>query len=680
MKRLFLLLFGMVYFSVGSAVMGADQPNILFIFTDDHAYQSIGAYGSKINKTPNIDRIANEGMLFNRCYVTNSICGPMRAVIQTGKYSHLNGFVRNGNRFNGGQQTFPKLLRKAGYETAVVGKWHLASEPQGFDYHEVLIGQGPYYNPTMLKFGERVKHTGYTTHIITDLAMDWLKNKRDKDKPFMLMYQHKAPHRNWEPGPKYLTMYDDVEIPEPATLFDNYEGREKPAHIQDMTISKTMNDRDLKLSPPRGFTEEQLKVWNAAYGPKNEAFRKANLKGKELVRWKYQRYIKDYLRCIAAVDDDIGKVLKYLDESGLSKNTIVIYCSDQGFYLGEHGWFDKRWMYEESLRTPFVVRWPGKIKPGSVNNDIVSPLDFAQTFLDIAGVEQPDDMQGRSLVPIFEGNTPDDWRKYFYYHYYEYPGPHSVRKHYGVTNGRFKLIRYYEPQIDTWELFDLQQDPNEMRSVYRDPAYQEVVKEMTKELRRLQVKYKEPDPEQPIENSNQRQLRNGLSKYDKVEAVFSLADAKAKHPDKPDVAMKPFIVGAKITPESGDGVVLAQGGGAYGYSLYLKGGKPMFAVRTGSQLALVGAEEALKMGEGVHVAGQLNAKGQLVVLVNGKAVARKRGLVIEKVPAEGLSIGQDTGDAVSEYAPPMPFKGKLSDIRLITGVPKGDVMKQWVGD
>jgi len=476
------------------------KPNILFIFTDDHAYQSISCYGSKINETPNIDRIARQGIRFDRCYVTNSICGPMRAVIQTGKYSHVNGFCINGNRFDGSQQTFPKLLQSAGYQTAVVGKWHLGSHqaPQGFDYSEVLIGQGPYYNPPMLKNGEKTKHVGYTTNIITDLAMDWLKDKRDQDKPFMLMYQHKAPHRNWQPGPKYLTMYDDVTIPEPETLFDTYQGRGKPASTQDMSIEKTMTDNDLKFTTPKNFTPEQLEVWKAAYEPKNKAFKEANLQGKELIRWKYQRYIKDYLRCIACVDDNIGRMLDYLDESGLAENTIVIYSSDQGFYLGEHGWFDKRWMYEESLRTPFVINWPGVTKPGTVNsNDIVSPLDFAETFCEIAGLDVPEDMQGRSLVPILKGNTPEDWRKVFYYQYYEYPGPHSVRRHYGVTDGRHKLIRYYEPEVDQWEMFDLASDPNEMKSIYNSPGAADDQARMMAEMERLRAELEVTDVDPP---------------------------------------------------------------------------------------------------------------------------------------------------------------------------------------
>jgi arylsulfatase A-like enzyme len=487
-------------------VSAADRPNIVFVFTDDHAFQAMSAYGSNRNKTPNMDRIANEGMLFYNCFVTNSICGPSRAVIQTGKHSHLNGFFRNGLKFNGDQQTFPKLLRKAGYTTAVIGKWHLGTHmaPQGFDYSHVLKGQGPYYNPPMLldadgdgKAEKSIKHSGYTTDIITDLTLDWLKTKRDKDKPFMLMFQHKAPHRNWQPGPKYLTMYDDVEIPEPETLWDDYSTRASPASKQAMTIARHLNSSDLKLRTPGGLTSEQKAAWEKAYGPKNEAFKKANLTGKALVKWKYQRYAKDYLRCVASVDDNLGRVLNYLDETGLAKNTVVIYTSDQGWYLGEHGWFDKRWMYEESFKTPLMVRWPGVIKPGSKNRDFVSNLDFAETFLEIAGAKVPEDMQGRSLVPVFKDETPADWRKTMYYHYYEYPGAHSVRRHYGVRTATHKLIYYYQEK--EWELFDLSADKNELKNLYSDPKQASRIGELKEELSRLRTQYQVPeeDPKAP---------------------------------------------------------------------------------------------------------------------------------------------------------------------------------------
>ncbi len=493
-RALFALLIPLLF---SDLALAAERPNILFVFTDDHAYQAISAYGSRINQTPNIDRLAREGTRFDNCYVTNSICGPMRAVILTGKYSHVNGFMVNGNRFDGDQQTFPKLLQQAGYQTAVVGKWHLSSAPTGFNYWEVLIGQGTYYNPVMRRSDGQKKYEGYTTEIVTDLALDWLKNARDTDQPFMLMFQHKAPHRAWEPGPNYLTMFDDVTIPEPPTLFDDYAGRGKPAHQQDMTIAETMVDRDLKLVPPPNLTPDQLQTWNAAYEPKNRALREANLEGRDLVRWKYQRYIKDYLRCVQSVDDNLGRVLDYLDEAGLAKNTVVIYCSDQGFYLGEHGWFDKRWMYEESLRTPLLVRWPEVIEAETINEDIVSPLDFASTFLELAGADIPSDIQGESLVPVLRGETPSDWRKTFYYHYYEYPGWHYVRRHFGVTDSRFKLIRFYEPDVDEWELYDLKFDPNELNNLHGHPAYRRVQERLEQELTRLRQHYGDDGEDPP---------------------------------------------------------------------------------------------------------------------------------------------------------------------------------------
>lgn len=489
-----ILLFFFCSFSVA-----AERPNIVFIFTDDHCQQALSAYDARRMTTPNMDRIAKQGMLFHRCYVTNAICGPSRAVIQTGKYSHLNGFVRNGNRFDGSQQTFPKLLQAGGYQTAVIGKWHLESTPQGYDYYDVLKGQGPYYNPPMLTAGpdgEPVtrQHTGYTTDIITDKALTWLKQARDANKPFMLMCQHKAPHRNWMPGPKYLNWLDDVEIAEPETLWDDYSGRTSAASLQTMSIRKDLNENDLKLKGYGTMNAEQRKVWDAAYGPKNEAFLKAmpNMTEEEVVRWKYQRYVKDYLRCVKSVDDGIGEILDYLEEAGLADNTVVIYSSDQGWYLGEHGWFDKRWMYEESLKTPLLVRWPGKVQPGSECDAIVSNLDFAETFLDIAGLDVPDDMQGRSLLPLLQGSTPEDWRTTFYYHYYENPGAHNVARHYGVTDGRYKLMHLYAlggERRNDWELFDLQKDPNELQSVYGLPEYQQIQAKMEAELARLREVY-----------------------------------------------------------------------------------------------------------------------------------------------------------------------------------------------
>jgi arylsulfatase A-like enzyme len=419
----------------------------------------------------------------------------------------LNGFYNNTNsRFDGSQVTFPKLLQQAGYQTALVGKWHLISEPTGFDFWEILPGQGQYYNPPMIRNGQRKKYDGYVSDLITEHTLEWLK-QRDASKPFLMMCQHKAPHREWAPNLKYLQLYDQVKFPEPDTLFDDYSGRGKAEKNQDMTIAETMTDRDLKLVPPAAMNAEQRQVWDAYYEPRNAEFRKANLKGKELVRWKYQRYMHDYLATIASVDESVGKVLDYLKETGLDKNTIVVYAADQGFYLGEHGWFDKRWVFEESLRTPFLVRWPGVTKPGSVNQDLVSNLDFAQTFLEAAGVTAPAEMQGRSLVPMLKGQTPKNWRQSFYYHYYEYPAVHSVARHYAVVTDRYKLVHFYQTDTDYWELFDLKEDPKELRSVYDHPKYAKVQKELQAELTRLRAEYRLPAQDPPEADIPARKLQ-----------------------------------------------------------------------------------------------------------------------------------------------------------------------------
>lgn len=488
------------------------SPNILFVFADDHAYQAISAYGSRINRTPNLDRLGESGMIFDRALVTNSICAPSRAVILTGMYSHLNGVLDNRLEFDGSQQTFPKLLQAAGYQTAMIGKWHLKSDPTGFDHWEVLPGQGYYYNPDMKIPGETRQHEGYVTDLVTDFALEWLQNGRDPDAPFLLMLQHKAPHRNWMPGPDHLTTYEDQTLPEPPTLFDDYANRASPAAHQEMEIGRHMTLRyDLKVTPVEPdevpdwderawqnrydrFTEEQRTAWDAAYGPSNAAFRRLAPTGAELVSWKYQRYVKDYLRTIASVDDNLGRVLDYLDQSGLADNTVVVYSSDQGFYLGEHGWFDKRWIYEESLRTPLIVRWPGVVEPGSRNGAMVSNLDFAATFLEAAGVAVPADMQGRSLVPLLRGQTPADWRQSFYYHYYESMVSHAVPEHYGVVTQRYKLVRF--PESDEWELFDLETDPHELRNVYDDPDYAGIRAELEAELSRLRVELRVPEETQ----------------------------------------------------------------------------------------------------------------------------------------------------------------------------------------
>ncbi|MCF6284209.1 MAG: sulfatase [Candidatus Hydrogenedentes bacterium] len=487
------------------------RPNIVWIYSDDHAQAAVSAYGSRLAEvapTPNIDRIANQGMRFNNSFVTNSICGPCRAVILTGKHSHLNGFRKNGDKFNPQQQTFPKLLQGNGYQTAVFGKWHLGTNPVGFNAWEVLPGQGHYYNPDFITAEGKKKNHGYVSDIITDKALHWLDEERDTDKPFMLMVQHKAPHREWEPGPDHLTTFDDVEIPEPDNLFDDYENRGSAAKLQDMSIEKTMTmDSDLKVWPKNisdskaqrkwnrtlgRLNEKQLAAWNAAYEPKNDAFRKSNLSGKDLVRWKYQRYMKDYLRCIRSVDDNVGRVLDYLREKGLDKNTIVFYSSDQSFYLGEHGWFDKRFMYEESLRTPLLAMGPGIVPEGSTSDAMVQNLDMAETFLELTGARVPDDMQGASLVPLLKGEKPPTWRDAIYYHYYEGEGKvHNVYVHYGVRTERYKLIYFYT--LDEWEFYDLKTDPTEMRNEIGNADYTAEIKRLRTELGRLRKHYQVPE-------------------------------------------------------------------------------------------------------------------------------------------------------------------------------------------
>ena len=503
-KKIIRIIFAvMPILSVSAAPVAAtppNRPNILFIMADDHAWQAISAYGESrhLIQTPNIDRLAHEGMRFDHCFVNDSLCGPARASIITGTYSHINGFYNNSNsRFDGSQITFPKLLQKAGYQTAVIGKWHLESDPTGFDHWEILPGQGVYYNPPMIRDGERVKHPGYVTDIITDHSLDWLK-QRDPSRPFMLLCWQKAPHRNWQPALRDLDFDHDRTYPMPDSLFDDYSGRGLAEHDQDMTIAKTMQlGPDNKLTTPADLTPEQKKIWNAYYVPRNEAFQKKNLTGRALVEWKYNRYMHDYLGCIKGVDDNVGRLLKYLDDTGLATNTVVIYSSDQGFFLGEHGWFDKRWIFQESARTPLLVRWPGTIKPGSINKDLVSPLDLAETFLQVAGAPIPNRMQGRSLLPIFQGKTPADWRTAFYYHYYEFPSPHHVRPHYGVITDRYTLAHFYWPDVNYWELFDREKDPGEMRSVFGDPAYAEVQANLMREVVRQRTELKEPDKDDP---------------------------------------------------------------------------------------------------------------------------------------------------------------------------------------
>ena len=483
------------------------RPNIIFIMSDDHAYQAISAYGHGLNKTPNIDRIANEGAIFNRGFVTNSICAPSRAVMLTGKHSHINGKVDNLQAFNWDQNNFAKMLQKAGYQTALIGKIHLNGLPQGFDYSNVLPGQGQYYNPDFIENGVKKKYPGYVTSITTDLALDWLQNKREKDKPFLLLYHQKAPHRTWMPEEKYFTLFDDQKFTPPANFYDDYKDRPAAAK-QEMSIYKDMDVvYDLKMLDKEGsikskyrknfqnmynrMDEKQKTAWDAYYDPIIKDFKSKQFKGKDLALWKFDRYMKDYLRTIQSVDDGVGEILDYLDKNNLSENTIVVYTSDQGFYLGEHGWFDKRFMYEESFRTPLLMKYPKEIKAGTKVNQLIQNLDFAPTFLDYAGVEIPKGIQGESFKDIVNGKT-DQWRDAIYYSYYEFPGEHHVKRHYGIRTDRYKLIHFYY-DIDEWELYDLEKDPSEMNNVYTNPAYDSIKKEMHQKLKEIRIKYKDSD-------------------------------------------------------------------------------------------------------------------------------------------------------------------------------------------
>ena len=487
------------------------RPNIIFIMSDDHAERAISCYGSDLIETPAIDRIAREGVRFENSFVTNSICGPSRATMLTGKYSHVNGFRDNRDTFDGSQMTFPKILQAGGYKTGIVGKWHLKTEPTGFDTWSILKGQGQYYNPTFNRHGEKEQLTGYTTDLITDEALQVLDNLQGEE-PFCLLIHHKAPHRNWMPNFKHFDAFQE-DLPQPATLKDDYFGRQA-AEEADMRIDEMFLSFDFKLHRETigtetgsggqeafasrvidtwertygRFTPEQKAKWDAHYDRINSEFKALALEGDELLNWKYQHYMKDYLRCILSLDENIGRVLDHLDESGLVEDTIVVYTSDQGFYLGEHGWYDKRFMYEESLRMPLVMRYPKAIQSGQVVSEMVMNLDFASTFLDYAGQVIPHEMQGRSLRTLVEDTQVEDWRESIYYHYYEYPhGWHKVQKHCGVRTSRYKLIHFYEK--DVWELYDLETDPEEMHNQIAEPALATIVSELKAELSRLQALY-----------------------------------------------------------------------------------------------------------------------------------------------------------------------------------------------
>jgi len=484
----------------------AERPNIVFIMSDDHAYQAISAYHSGLIETPNIDLIADQGIVFNKAFVTNSICAPSRAVILTGKFSHLNGVPGNEQVFDGNQQTFPKILQQNGYQTSIIGKWHLKSHPSGFDYYNVLPGQGDYYNPDFIKQGKDTVYQGYVTDIITELSINWL-NKRDKTRPFLLMMHHKAPHRSWMPAIKNLELFDDKEFPLPKNFYDDYEGREALKE-QMLTVKDHMDIRmDYKVpcdtcdtvsvnhwAPDeywrrlKRLSADELQDWMKAYKKEELEFHDVKDDEAKFDQWKYRRYMEDYLRCIVSVDESVGQVLKFLKDNGLEENTIVVYTSDQGFYLGEHGLFDKRFMYEEAMRTPLMIRFPKEIKENSRTELLTQNLDLAPTLLDLAGVSIPDDLQGESLRSIWQ-NTDTEWRDAIYYHYYE--KGFGATPHFGVRTDRFKLIRFYDV-VDTWELYDLESDPHEMTNLYTDPAYEQKARELTNQLIDLQAKYQIP--------------------------------------------------------------------------------------------------------------------------------------------------------------------------------------------
>ncbi len=490
------------------------RPNIVFIMSDDHAYQAISAYSNRLIETPNIDRIAKMGMLFTNATVTNSICAPSRATILTGKHSHLNGKIDNDFPFDTTNVTFPQLFQEAGYQTAMFGKLHFGNNPKGFDQFKILPGQGSYYNPDFITKNEgNIRVEGYVTDIITDMTLDWLQEERNPTDPFLLFYLHKAPHREWLPAERHLEEFTQRSFPEPATLFDDYSGRGRAAKEAEMNLLKHMNwSGDSKIYPKvmkelgipgtsdwdtLAFSREvgrmnsnQLANWTLSYDRVNATLKASfpSMDEKEKMQWRYQRYMQDYLGTIRAVDENVGRVLDYLEANKLMDNTIIVYTSDQGFYLGEHGWFDKRFVYDESFKTPLLVAWPGKIAPGSKSTEMVQNLDYAQTFLDAAGIPAPADMQGESLLPLLTGNTESWTRDAVYYHYYEYPAVHMVKRHYAIVTEEYKLVHYYY-DTDEWELIDRIKDPQELRNVYQDPAYAPVVAALHRKLEELRKQY-----------------------------------------------------------------------------------------------------------------------------------------------------------------------------------------------
>jgi arylsulfatase A-like enzyme len=509
-----LLLLSSLAWSQTATSPDPNRPNIVFIMSDDHAYQAISAYSNRLIETPNIDRIAKMGMLFTNATVTNSICAPSRATILTGKHSHLNGKIDNDFPFDTTNVTFPQLFQEAGYQTAMFGKLHFGNNPKGFDQFKILPGQGSYYNPDFITKNEgTIRVEGYVTDIITDMTLDWLQEERNPTDPFLLFYLHKAPHREWLPAERHLEEFTQRSFPEPATLFDDYSGRGRAAKEAEMNLLKHMNwSGDSKIYPKvmrelgipgtsnwdtLAFSREvgrlnpkQLANWTRSYDRVNASLKASfpSMDEKEKMQWRYQRYMQDYLGTIRAVDENVGRVLDYLEANDLMDNTLIVYTSDQGFYLGEHGWFDKRFVYDESFKTPLLVAWPGKVAPGSKSTEMVQNLDYAQTFLDAAGISAPADMQGESLLPLLRGNAESWTRDAVYYHYYEYPAVHMVKRHYAIVTEEFKLVHYYY-DTDEWELIDRVKDPQELRNVYQDPAYAPVVAELHRKLVELRKQY-----------------------------------------------------------------------------------------------------------------------------------------------------------------------------------------------
>ncbi len=512
-RFIFIIVAALITISCNQERFEETKPNILFIMSDDHGYQAISAYDNSLIQTPNIDKLANSGVRFENSFVTNSICAPSRAVLLTGAYSHVNGLIDNYRTFDTSQIVFPEILQGVGYETAMIGKWHLKSEPEGFDYWNILPGQGHYYNPDFIDNGVRKQITGYVTDITTDIALEWLDN-RDSSKPFCLMLHHKAPHRNWMPARRHLNIFDSIDFPIPESFYDDYSGRGSAARDQEMEIGRhMMMAYDLKNpyyyngnSVEHGdinnwnaiysrLNVEQKEFWEKAYAEKGSVINNTNASEDDVLRWKYQRYMQDYLACIASVDENVGRVVKYLENNNLRENTIIVYTSDQGFYLGEHGWFDKRFMYEQSLRMPLIISYPNRIKPNVDKANLVLNLDFAPTFLDFAGAEIPERFQGESLKEILIGESPDPLRDAIYYRYYEFPSVHMVQRHYGIRTNRYKLIHFYYDD-NYWELYDLQEDPQELNNIYNNEENKPLIDKLKKRLHELQVQYGDDNGDQ----------------------------------------------------------------------------------------------------------------------------------------------------------------------------------------